>query len=114
MRRIIWVLAVVLLASSCSSGSSEEPSAIALVSDEVFDALDAAELEMVDFEAGWMCDAQRLASPDLGVVDSVRAEALANSDMTAETYEAFKRSLDERVDLREAVLARFIEICQAP
>ena len=115
MRRIIGTVALVVLATACAStATSSEPDALAMVSDEALIALDDTELALVELEASWMCDAQRRSSVEPGVVDRARDLALAASDITIDEYTAFQLALEQRRDLREAVLARFIEVCDAP
>ena len=113
MRRIWRILTVVLLVASCGTDNTE-PDALALVSDDALAPLDDVERVLVDLEATWMCDAQRTSSTSDDVVDESRARAIAEAGLSDAEYDAFRAELADRADLREAVLARFIEVCDSP
>lgn len=115
MQRVLLVIAILLVSTSCGSDTTvSEPEALALAAEDALATLDDAELLLVEFEATWMCDAQRRSSVEPGVVDDARRQALEDSDLSADDYAAFRAALDERVELRQAVLARFVTICDFP
>ncbi len=103
------VLLGALLAVSC--GADSPPDALPFVSDDVLAGLSETDLVLVELEATWMCDALRRSSPEPGVVDQVRAAALDRDGVSEVDYRAFRASLEERIELREAVLVRFLELC---
>ena len=109
MGRIACILIGALLVVSC--GESEPPDALPFVSEDVLDGLAETDLVLVELEAAWMCDAMRQSSPEPGVVDEIRMQTLANNGVSEEQYLAFRDSLEQRIELREAVLVRFLELC---
>ena len=119
MWRIGRILAVVVVigvgAAACGGATTEaEPDALALVSQDPLVGIDDGDLVLVELEATWMCEAQRRTSPDASAVDRARERALADAGVPPDAYTAFRLALDERIELREAVLARFLEICSSP
>ena len=109
MGKIACVLVGALLVVSC--GESEPPDALPFVSEDVLDDLTETDLVLVELEATWMCDAMRQSSPEPGIVDEIRRQTLAGNGVSEGQYLAFRDSHEQRIELREAVLVRFLELC---
>ncbi len=65
----------------------------------------------VAIEARWMCDVQRFAFSDLGVMNQALEERLAPHGLSRSEYDTFKAQLETRIDLREQVLAEYDAYC---
>ncbi|MGI9608529.1 MAG: hypothetical protein ACR2P0_20530 [Acidimicrobiales bacterium] len=102
-----------VLFTSCSSGSGEAPSALAMASEEDFDysSFTEAELELIEAEATWMCDAQRVSSAEPDAIERLRSAVLDDAEITPAQYDTFRADLGERLELRQAVFAQFLSIC---
>lgn len=110
LNRIACVVVAAVLVVSC--GESDPPEALPFVSEGVLDSLSETDLVLVELEATWMCDAVRQSSPEPGLVDQIRAQTLDDNGMSEAQYSAFRESLEDRIELREAVLVRFLELCR--
>lgn len=66
---------------------------------------------LVAIEARWMCDVQRFAFSDLPAMNDALDERLAFSHQTRTDYDAFKVEMEDRIDLRERVLAEYDAYC---
>ncbi len=66
---------------------------------------------LVAIEARWMCDVQRFAFSDLGVLNQALDDRLTASGLSRAEYEAFKAQLETKIDLREQVLTEYDTYC---
>ena len=109
MGKIAGVVIGALLVVSC--GVAEPPDALPFVSEDVLEGLTETDLVLVELEATWMCDATRQSSPEPGIVDEIRRQTLRDNGVSESQYLSFRDSLEQRIELREAVLVRFLAIC---
>ena len=65
----------------------------------------------VAIEGRWMCDVQRYAFSDLGVLNQALDDRLAAHGLSRTEYEAFKAQLETQIELREQVLAEYDAYC---
>jgi hypothetical protein len=65
----------------------------------------------VAIEARWMCDVQRFAFSDLGVMNQALEERLTPHGLSRSEYDTFKAELETQIDLREQVLAEYDAYC---
>ena len=66
---------------------------------------------LVAIEARWMCDVQRFAFSDLEAMSQALSERLTPHGLSREDYDSFKTDLEDRIDLRERVLAEYDVYC---
>jgi len=66
---------------------------------------------LVAIEARWMCDVQRFAFSDLSAMNEALNDRLKPHGLTRPDYDAFKANLEDRIDLREQVLAEYDSYC---
>jgi hypothetical protein len=65
----------------------------------------------VAIEGRWMCDVQRYAFSDLGVLNKALDDRLAAHGLNRTEYEAFKAQLETKIELREQVLTEYDAYC---
>ena len=83
------VVAMAIVAASCSSGSAPE----------------------VTIEAQWLCDVQRQTFDDLAAVDVELDSRLAKAGLTRADYDVFKEKLAGSAALRSRVSEEYDAYC---
>jgi ABC-type transport system substrate-binding protein len=126
-RLMLFSFLVLLLLSACTGAEPAEPttttnqaptttpagsqiSAEPAAPPELDPSLTGDDL-LVAIEARWMCDVQRFAFSDLGVLNEALDERLAASGLSRTEYDVFKAQLETRIELREQVLAEYDAYC---
>ena len=66
---------------------------------------------LVAIEARWMCDIQRFAFPDLAAMNEALEERLSPHGLGRAEYDSFKMEIEDRIELRELVLAEYESYC---
>ncbi len=126
---IAGLVAVVLLLTSCGADNeaSDQPGDLAFA--EQIDALATTQLELIEgepdvdlsdeerllvsLEADWVCELQRrgFASPE--AMDEALGQKLAESGIDRAEYAAFRDTVNNSQDLRDAILYEYQETCRA-
>ncbi len=124
MRRFAVTLLCLVALSACGGDtpppelpfSDSTASATADVAETPSDRLDPlieANYDLVLFRARWVCELQRRTFTELADMDTALNEALAETNLTRDDYEAFLQELAESQALRDGVLTLYEERCQA-
>lgn len=67
--------------------------------------------ELVEFEALWLCDAQRQTFDSPGAVDQALNSSLGEAGIGRADYDAFKAGLSENAVARKQILDLFVTDC---
>jgi hypothetical protein len=122
---IATALACVLALSSCgsettNSASAPEDLAFAEPSGSSTDLIDAAPdvdlspevVDLVQFEADWVCELQRRTFVSQEAIDEALDENLVGLGIERADYDDFRAELSESQDLRESILFAYEENCR--
>ena len=122
------LISALVLLSACSVGdqpATETTAAISTTSSTIagsqlsaepipppeFDSGLTGDDLLVAIEARWMCDVQRFAFSDLSAMNEALNDRLEPHGLTRSDYDTFKADLEDRIDLREQVLAEYEGYC---
>lgn len=120
------VLCALVLASCGTSGANEDASTptslpyvttststtTLLISEDPHIDLGEEDSVLVSFEAAWVCELQRRTFTDPGAIDAALDDKLIDSGIAPDSYAEFRQRVNERLDLREAILYRYQETCR--
>lgn len=116
------IVGLALAASACSGGSSSDSSAqpddsapdLAFSDNaqlELSRDLNELEIELIDFEASWICAAPQLVFDDSTSIEDERDERLAQAGIDQQDYVEFQKGLEDDEDLRKAVMNGYQQGC---
>ncbi len=125
---LIAALAAVVLLTSCGdTEASDQPGDLAfteqiealattqlqLIEDEPDVDLNDAERLLVSVEADWVCELQRRGFSSQEAIDEALGEKLTEAGIDRAEYAAFRDSVNNSQDLRDAILYEYQETCRA-
>ncbi len=107
--------AFALAATSCTSAPSD---ALAFADSEpgtttTFVVAADEPVPLVTFHADWLCELQRRNFPDLSSIETALDESLTANGLGRVAYDEFVAELAESEEMRDQVLSRFQQRCQA-
>lgn len=123
MRLFFALVTCTVVLSACSSSAPEsiafsDTSAPEETSSEDSPAtttqlFDEGDLDLVAFQARWVCELQRRTFPELSGIEEALTETLIGAGLDRGAYDVFLIDLSESQALRDEVLAQYKETCRA-
>lgn len=122
-------LACLLIVPSCGSGDPEDATAGAEAPEDLalaepapttLDLIDEApdvdltsdEVDLVQFEANWVCELQRRTFASEEAIEEALEEKLTGLGIDRATYDDFRADVNQSQDLRDSILFSFQENCR--
>ena len=75
-------------------------------------SLEQQEIELVLFEASWVCELQRRTFTSPAAMQEALEEKLADSGVDRAVYEQFRTEVNNSQDLRDSILFAYQESCR--
>ena len=125
----VAALACLLIVSSCGSGDPEDaaaaaeapedlalaepaPTTLDLIDEEPDVDLTSDEIDLVEFEANWVCELQRRTFASEEAIEEALEEKLTGLGIDRATYDDFRADVNQSQDLRDSILFSFQENCR--
>lgn len=120
---IVLALTCALALSACGSETADgaaapddlaytESTETTLIDAEPVVDLSPEDVDLVRFEATWVCELQRRTFPSQEAIDEALDENLAGLGIDRAAYDAFRAEVNQSQDLRDSILFSYQENCR--
>lgn len=119
------ISACILVLSSCGSDETSAPTApedlafaesdgtvLDLIDSEPDVDLSSEEIDLVEFEASWVCELQRRTFTSQEAIDEALDEKLTGLGIDRAAYDGFRAEVNDSQDLRDSILFSYQENCR--